>query len=55
MSLSSLLLAIWLILVGVTWSAIYTVDTKFLGLFAILTGIIWLIEGVRPITVWKRP
>ena len=55
MSLSSLFLAVWLLLVGGTWADVYPISGKFLGLWAIITGIIWLIEGVHPITVWKRP
>lgn len=53
MSLSGLLLGIWLILVGATWLTWLSVDAKFLGLFGFITGIIWLIEGFRPITIRK--
>lgn len=55
MTLSSLLLAVWLILVGVTWLAWITIDVKILGLLAFITGIVFLIESVRPLTVYKRP
>lgn len=53
MSISSLFLAVWLILVGVTWSAIYVIDVKFLGLFGLLTGVILLIDSFHPI-VWTK-
>lgn len=54
MSLSSLLLGIWLILVGATWLTWLTVDAKFLGLWAFVTGIVWLIEGFHPLNI-PRP
>lgn len=54
MSLSSLLLGVWLILVGATWLTWIDVSAKFLGLFAFITGIVWLIEGFHPITL-NRP
>lgn len=54
MSISSLLLAIWMILVGVTWLGWISVDIKFLGLLGFITGILMLIEGFRPLRV-PRP
>lgn len=53
MSLSSILLGIWLILLGASWVGWIDVSLKFLGLMAFLTGIIWLIESFRPITITK--
>lgn len=55
MNLSTLLLGVWLILVGVSWLAWVTVDVKLLGLLGFITGIVVLVEGVHPLTVWKRP
>lgn len=55
MTLSSLLLGIWLILVGTVWLTWLTIDSRFLGLWAFVTGIIWLVESVHPIVVYKRP
>lgn len=55
MSLSGLLLGIWLILIGLTWAGIVVITSKFLGFWALVTGILWLIEGYHPITVYKRP
>lgn len=55
LSLSHLLLGIWLILVGITWLTWVLIDIKFLGLWAFVTGIIWLIEGtVHPIVIYRR-
>lgn len=54
MSLSTLLLAIWLILVGITWLAWVSISIKLLGIWAFVTGIIFLVEAIRPITV-PRP
>lgn len=53
MNLSSLLLGLWLILVGATWLTWLSVDAKFLGLFAFITGLVWLIEGVHPIRLGR--
>jgi uncharacterized membrane protein len=47
--ISSLLLGIWLILVGVSGLGWITIDVKILGLLAFVTGLVILIEGVRPI------
>lgn len=54
MSISSILLGLWLILVGSTWLTWIDVSLKFLGLLAFITGILWLIEAYHPIVV-KRP
>ena len=55
MSLSTILLGVWLILVGIVWLGWVVINAKFLGLWAFVTGIIFLFEGYHPITVWKRP
>lgn len=54
MSLSSLLLGVWLILVGATWLTWLTIDSKFLGLWAFVTGIVFLVEAYRPLNI-PRP
>jgi hypothetical protein len=54
MSLSSLLLAIWLILVGLAWLGWVTISTRFLGGWALVTGIVWLLESWHPITLPVR-
>lgn len=53
MSISSILLGLWLILVGSTWLAWIDVSLKFLGLLAFITGILWLIEAYRPLHIPK--
>lgn len=53
MSISSLLLGLWLILVGATWLTWISVDTKTLGLLGFITGILVLIESWHPLTVPK--
>lgn len=53
MSLSNLLLSIFLILLGVTWLAWIVIDTKILGLLAFVTGLAILFESAYPI-VYKR-
>lgn len=53
MSLASLLLGIWLILVGVDWLAWVAISTKFLGLLAFITGLLWLISAYHPINISK--
>lgn len=55
MSLSQLLLAVWLILVGLSWMAWVTISIKFLGIWAFVTGIVWLVEAYYPVTIYKRP
>lgn len=54
MSISNLLLAIWLILVGVTWLTWVNIDIKFLGLLGFVTGILLLVESYHPINI-RRP
>lgn len=48
MSVSGILLGIWLLLVGSSWLNWLTVDVKFLGLLAFITGILFLVESVHP-------
>lgn len=55
MSLSQLLLGIWLILVGLTWLTWVQISVQFLGGLAAITGLIWLIEGYHPIVLYRRP
>lgn len=55
MSLGSLALAIWLVLVGITWLGWVAISTKFLGGWAALTGLLLFLEAYHPITVWRRP
>lgn len=54
MSLSTLLLGVFLILLAITWLAWVTISVKFLGIWALVTGIVILLEAYHPITVYKR-
>lgn len=54
MNLSGILLAVWLILVGITWLGWVAIGTMFLGGFALVTGIVWLVEGVHPFPIFTR-
>ncbi len=51
MSISNLLLAIWLILVGATWLTWLSIDAKALGLLGVITGIVMLVDSVHPIVI----
>lgn len=53
MSVGSLLLALWLILVGVVWVGWISIDIKILGVLAFVTGIIWLVEGAG-VAPWRK-
>lgn len=55
MSLGQLLLGLWLLLVGITWMTWVSISTQFLGGLAAVTGLIWLVESVHPITIYRRP
>lgn len=50
---SSLLLGVFLILVGVSWIGWVVIDVKILGLLAFVTGLLILIEGINP-TIFRR-
>lgn len=54
MSLGSLLLAVWLILVGLTWSTLVLINSKFLGVWALITGIVLIVEQWQPLTIPVR-
>ena len=54
MSLSSLLLAAFLILTGLSLLGIVAVSNTVLGVLALVAGILFLVEGYHPITVWHR-
>lgn len=46
MSISILVLAVLLILLGLTWTGLVAVPLLILGIFAIVDGILFLLEGV---------
>lgn len=55
MSLGSLLLGVWLILVGITWLGWIAISGPFLGGTAVITGIVWLTQAYYPVNLWKHP
>lgn len=54
MSLSTILLGVFLILLGISWLGWVAISITFLGIWAFVTGIVILVDGFSPITVWKR-
>jgi hypothetical protein len=54
MSLGGVLLGIWLILIGLSWISAIAIGTAFLGWWALITGIIMLVEIWHPLTVFRR-
>lgn len=54
MSLSHLLAAIWFILIGVAWIGWVAISQRFLGIWAFVTGIVWLVEAYHPIVLYRR-
>jgi hypothetical protein len=54
MSLSTLLLAAYFILVGLSLLGILAVSNTVLGIIALVVGIIILVDGLHPVTIWHR-
>lgn len=54
LSLSQLLLGVWLILVGITWLGWVAISTHFLGLWAFVSGIVVLVETAHPLVIYRR-
>lgn len=54
MSLSALLLAIFLILYGLNALAIFAISSKLLGVIALIDGIAFLVESYHPVTLFNR-
>jgi hypothetical protein len=52
--LSHVLLALWLILIGLLWLTWITINMKLLGGLAVVTGVLVLIEGVHPIVLYRH-
>lgn len=55
MNLSSLLLAVFLILLGITWLGWVAISITFLGIWSLVTGILLLLEAYHPVVVYRRP
>jgi hypothetical protein len=54
MSLGTVLLGIWLVLVGLDWANLVVIGSGFLGFWALVTGVIWLVEIWHPFNL-RRP
>lgn len=54
MSIGTLCLGLYLILLGLSYLTILTVNNTVLGVLALIAGIAVLIDSYRPITLWRR-
>jgi hypothetical protein len=54
LSLSTLLLAIFLILTGLNLLEVTTISNTVLGVVALIAGIAFLVEGYHPVTLLRR-
>lgn len=54
MSLSTLFLAAFLILFGINALGWVVISATFLGVVALIAGILILIEAAHPITIYRR-
>jgi hypothetical protein len=55
MSLTTLALAAFLILFAISSLGWVAVSTTFLGVVALIAGILILVDSYHPVTVWQRP
>lgn len=55
MSLSTLFLAAFLIIYAISALGWVAISATFIGVVALIAGILFLVEGYHPITVYKRP
>lgn len=53
MNVSSILLGVWLILVGINWAGWVNINLTFLGIFAFVVGIIVIAEGAG-VAPWRK-
>lgn len=42
----TLLLGVWLLLVGLSWAAVVVISSMFLGIYAIVLGILYIISAL---------
>lgn len=54
MSLQPFVLALFLILLGISWLGWVAISTTVLGVLALVAGILILVDGYHPVTVWRR-
>lgn len=55
MSLTTLALAVFLILFGINALGWVAVSATALGIIALVAGILILVDGYHPVTVFRRP
>lgn len=51
----TLLFGIWLLLVGLSWAAVTAISAKFLGIYAIVLGILYIVSSVGVVTLPALP
>lgn len=51
----TLLLGIWLLLLGLTWAAVIAISQQFLGIYGIVLGILYIISSVGVVTLPAIP
>lgn len=51
----TLLLGIWLLLLGLSWAAVIAISSTFLGIYAIVLGILYIIVSVGVVTLPALP
>lgn len=49
-----LLLAVWLILVGINWAGWVAISASLLGILALITGIVLLVENRGVVSTLNR-
>lgn len=54
MSLSTLTLGLYLILTGLVLLGAIAVSNQIMGLLALIAGILFFVDAVRPIVLFKR-
>lgn len=55
MSLTTLALAAFLILFAISSLGWVAVSATFIGVVALIAGILILVDGYHPVTLWNRP
>jgi hypothetical protein len=55
MSLTTLALAAFLLLFAVSTLGWVAISATVLGVVALIAGILILVDGYHPVTVWRRP
>lgn len=51
----TLLFGIWLLLVGLTWAAVIVISNQFLGIYAIILGILYIVSSLGVVDLPALP